>query len=199
MAGQIKITKGFPGHLRSSAAEIYFDAFEQKVGWLLGGKDMAIAYIARIMDQNFALSAISDEGGEEKLIGIAGYKTAEGTFVGGGFSNLAASFGFFSSLWRGPMLWLLDRDVEPGVLLMDGIAVAASQRGKGTGAKLLDAIACHAKTSGHQYVRLDVIDNNPRARALYERHGFEAKDTDELGLLKHLFGFSSSTQMVLRV
>jgi hypothetical protein len=45
-------------------------------------------------------------------------------------------------------------------------------------------------------VRLDVIQDNFRARALYERQGFHAVRTDQLGLLRFLFGFASSTVMV---
>ncbi len=199
MEDHLKIVRGFPAHLRQSAAEIYFDAFEQKIGWVLGGKEKAIAFIASIIDPKFSLCAISGQGENEKIVGLAGYKTNDGALVGGGFSSLAASFGFFSSLWRAPILALLDREVEPDVLLMDGIAVISDQRGKGTGTKLLQSLATHAKDNGYKYVRLDVIDNNRRARALYERHGFLPKDTDELGPLKHLFGFSSSTRMVLQV
>ena len=49
--------------------------------------------------------------------------------------------------------------------------------------------------SGLSRVRLDVIDTNPRARALYERNGFQAIETDEFGPFEHLFGFSSATRM----
>ncbi len=44
-------------------------------------------------------------------------------------------------------------------------------------------------------VRLDVIDTNSRARALYERQGFVAGKTQHLGPLRYLFGFSSSAMM----
>ncbi len=195
----MRIIRGFPEPLRQSAATIYFEAFEQKIGWLLSGKENAIAYIADVMDPNYALCAISGKNGNQKLVGLAGFKTSQGCLVGGGFAGLTASFGFFPSLWRAPIFALLDRDVESGVLLMDGIVVTPGQRGKGTGSKLLDAITEHAKNSGKQYVRLDVIDKNIRARTLYERKGFRAKSVDQLGVLKHLFGFSSSTQMILRV
>jgi len=142
---------------------------------------------------------MSNESGTEKLVGIAGFKTAQGSLIGGGFGDLAKYFGFFSALWRASLLLLLERKIESGVLLMDGIAVIADQRGKGTGTKLLTAIVDYAKTSGLEAVRLDVIDTNPRARKLYERFGFEAVGTERLGILKLLFGFSSATQMILRL
>lgn len=79
---------------------------------------------------------------------------------------------------------------------MDGIFVRAEARGLGVGSALLDAIERHAAGSGLKQVRLDVIDENPRARALYARRGFEATSTVSLGMLKPLFGFQSATTMI---
>ncbi|VAW23323.1 hypothetical protein MNBD_ALPHA11-2358, partial [hydrothermal vent metagenome] len=117
----------------------------------------------------------------------------------GGFSSLVLSYGFFSALWRTVFLLVLEREIESDVLLMDGIAVTPDQRGNGIGSKLLDAIADHARQNGYKIVRLDVIDNNPRARALYERKGFELIRVEEMGPLKHLYGFSSAATMMLKL
>ena len=38
--------------------------------------------------------------------------------------------------------------------------------------------------------------SNPRARALYEREGFIAGETETLGPLRYIFGFDSSTKML---
>jgi GNAT superfamily N-acetyltransferase len=195
----MKIVHGFPEHMRQSAAEIYYEGFRHNIGWILGGKERAIAYLAKTIDPDFAICAINDESCTEKLVGVAGFKTAQGSLVGGGFSGLAGSFGFFSALWRAIILSLLERKIESGVLLMDGIAVTSDQRGKGTGTKLLSAIIDYAKSCDLKGVRLDVIDANPRARKLYERVGFKAVGTEKTGILKPVFGFSSATQMLLRV
>jgi ribosomal protein S18 acetylase RimI-like enzyme len=45
-------------------------------------------------------------------------------------------------------------------------------------------------------LRLDVIDTNLRARALYERLGFRAVRSESLGPLRHLFGFQTAITMV---
>lgn len=195
----MKIIHGFPQHLRHAAASIYLEAFEQKIGWLLGTRQKAITYLANVMDPHFAFCAIEENEGQEKLVGFAGFKTAKGGLVGDGFSGLVENYGLLSSLWRTPILSLLERKVEPDILLMDGIAVTPDQRGKGTGTKLLNAINSHARATGRHYVRLDVIDTNPRARALYESRGFKPTEKENLGPLKYLFGFSSSTTMVLKV
>ena len=71
------------------------------------------------------------------------------------------------------MFSMYDRKVEKEELLMDGIAVGADCRGLGIGTRLLEEIIGTAKTHDCKYVRLDVIDINRRAKALYERKGFE--------------------------
>ena len=53
-----------------------------------------------------------------------------------------------------------------------------------------------AQARGYGQVRLDVIDTNWRAKALYERLGFKVLKTDQLGLLRYIFGFASSSTMV---
>ena len=110
--------------------------------------------------------------------------------------NWARPTACFGGLWRGVVLSALDRPVEPGSLLMDGIFVSESARGQGIGTLLLDAIKRKARALGSSNVRLDVIDSNTRARALYMRQGFVAVETSETGLFRHVFGFRSSTRMI---
>lgn len=78
---------------------------------------------------------------------------------------------------------------------MDGIAVDPAGRGRGVGSLLLTEIAAVAAEHGCSRVRLDVIDVNPRARALYERHGFDAVRTEQTPYLKGLMGFGAVTTM----
>ena len=66
----------------------------------------------------------------------------------------------------------------------------------GVGTRLLAALYDEAAERGYRSVRLDVVDANWRARALYERQGFVATRTESLGMLRFLFGFASSTTMV---
>ena len=74
--------------------------------------------------------------------------------------------------------------------------MAQAARGQGVGSALLKAIIAEARRRGYHHVRLDVIDTNSRARALYERIGFVASDTHQLGPLRHVFGFRATTTMV---
>jgi L-amino acid N-acyltransferase YncA len=82
---------------------------------------------------------------------------------------------------------------------MDGLFVAPEARGQGVGTALIDAITVEAKRRGYEEVRLDVIDTNPRARALYLQEGFKEVGTHSIGWLRVFFGFKSATTMVRSV
>ncbi len=187
------ITKGFAPHERRIVAALYWEAFAAKLKHVLGPKAKAEEFISAQLNPDFALVARGPEGA---VLGVAGFKTAEGALIGGGMRDLARVYGWLSSLLRGPLLASVERDLEDGVLLMDGICVSARARGMGMGTALLRAIKDEAVAQGLTAVRLDVINTNPRARALYEREGFMAIGQEDLGPFRHVFGFRSSTKMV---
>lgn len=190
------IVRGFAEAHRERVAALFWEAFSGKLGRVMGPEEKALRFVAGVADPAFAHSAVSADGG---LLGVAGYKTADGAFVGGGFADLGKVYGLLGAAWRALPLGLLEREVAPGVLLMDGIFVEADARGAGVGSALLDAIVGEARARGLGRVRLDVIDTNPRARALYERRGFRPAGTVSASFLRPLFGFSSSTTMVLEL
>ena len=186
------VERGFHDHERDLVARLFWQAFREKLSLAMGPDDKARAFIARVLDPDFALVA-RDAG--ENLLGVAGYKTRDGALIGGGLRDLAVTYGWIGAVWRAGLLAALERDVAPGVLLMDGIFVTARARGQGAGSALLTAVKATARAADLHSVRLDVIDSNPRARALYERHGFVARNVTHLGPLRHVFGFRSSTEM----
>jgi len=192
-----KIVEHVPQHLVGQAAELHFQAFSGKIGGILGRDGRGEAFFADILDPAFGICAVSDDG--HQLLGVAGYKTAQGSLIGGGLKDIMKHYGMFGGIWRGLLLSVLERDLEADVLLMDGIAVVPQMRSKGVGSALLDAVVNAAKEAGKSEVRLDVIDINPGARSLYERKGFVATDRQTMGPLKYIFGFSSSTTMLKSV
>jgi ribosomal protein S18 acetylase RimI-like enzyme len=189
----VTIRAGLPAGSEDRAADLYWEAFGTKLGIVMGPRQKGLAFVRRVIDSNHAFSAIDDTG---KLLGVAGFKTYQGALVGGTFADMRAIYGTISALWRAAAISLLERDTENKRFLMDGVFVTPEARGQGIGTALLDAIIAEAAKRGYDAVRLDVIDTNPRARALYARHGFQPIKTSELGLLKHLFRFSSATTMV---
>ena len=189
----MRIQNGIPDGAEAQAASLYWEAFGEKLGTVMGPRERGIAYILRVLDPNHAISAVDETG---QLLGVVGFKTYEGALVGGGYSDISAIYGHFGAIWRATLLSLLDRDVENKRFLMDGIFVTQNARGQGVGSALLEAIMAEGRNRGYPSLRLDVINTNPRAKALYERHGFQTLKTDTLGPLKHIFKFESATTMI---
>ena len=181
-----------PAH-RAAAAALFWEAFRDKLEAVMQPEVRALAFLRSAVDPAHAISAVAADGA---LMGIVGFKTRSGGFVGGGTRALCSAYGPIGGIWRGLVLSVLDRPVEPGSLMMDGIFVTDTARGQGVGTALLAAIKQKARDFGCTSVRLDVIDRNERARALYVRNGFVAQETSQTGLFGHIFGFQSSTRMI---
>lgn len=192
----MNIAPGFSDAERPALAALYWQAFGDKLGRVMGPSPRALAFLQEVMDPTHALIARDAQG---QLLGVVGFKTYDGAFVGGGLAEMARHYGWFGSLWRIALLALLERETENHRFLMDGIMVTPEARGQGVGTALLDAIAKEAQKRGYRELRLDVIDSNPRARALYEREGFVPGGEQKLGPLRHVFGFESATTMIRRV
>lgn len=192
----IQIVKGLPDVMRAEAARLYWEAFGSKLGKVLGPQPKALAFLELVIRADHAFIAIDDRGG---LLGIAGFKTHAGSFAGGSLDDLRTVYGFRGAQWRGALLSLLASDTENQRFLLDGICVAAKARSQGVGTLLMAALLQEARSRNYSAVRLDVVDSNHRAKALYIRLGFEAVRTEHLGLLRFVFGFRSTTTMVRRL
>lgn len=189
----VTIFRGLHPQFRSRAAELYWEAFGGKLGRVLGPDDRALRFFQRVIRGDLCYSAVADGG---KLIGLAGFKTQTGSFAGGTWDDLTDVYGRIGGRWRGGMLWSLGREVDNQRFLIDGICVSRDHRSQGVGTMLLAALYREAAELGYGSVRLDVVQDNFRARALYERQGFQAVRTEQLGMLRFLFGFAASTTMV---
>lgn len=192
----VAILQGLPDPLRAKAAELYWEAFGGKLGRVMGPKAKAVRFLEKALRSDHAISALSEDG---ELLGLVGFKSANGSLAGGQFTDFQAVYGYFGAMWRGALLSLLERDVENQRFLLDGICVAAEARGQGVGTLLLEAICHEARLRNFSAVRLDVIDTNPRARALYERFGFVVIAKERVGPLRYVFGFTASATMVKHI
>lgn len=181
---------------RVRAAELYWEAFEGKLGRILCPQHKAILFLSDSLRPVCSLAAYDPQG---TLLGLAGYKLGPRGFVEAGFADLGRCYGWSGALWRAPLLDLFERPLHDGALQLDGICVAASRRGQGIGSALLDALADLARTQGLDTIRLDVIGTNERARALYLRHGFTVIDTASTGWVSPLIGFGKYTTMLRKL
>ena len=93
----IRIEGGLPDHLRDEAAVLYWAAFGEKLGRVLGPERLALVFFARVMRADHCLTAYDREG---RLVGLAGFKTERGTFAGGTEADLRAVYGTFGGRWR---------------------------------------------------------------------------------------------------
>lgn len=184
---------GLPEHLREAAAQLYWQAFGGKLGGVLGPESRALPYLRDVIRADHAIVALDGQGG---LLGIAGFRSPDGSFAGGGPGDLRRHYGLWGLIWRGGLLRLLVRDIDNDRFLIDGLAVQPRARGRGIGSALVAALCREARARGYGHVRLEVVDTNWRARALYERLGFLALRADGIGPLRHIFGFRAAVVMV---
>ena len=170
----MKIILGIPTANRAEAAALYWEAFGQKLGFVLGPKHRALQFITSVLRTDHGICAVDDDG---HLLGVVGFKTSKGALVNGSFKDLQSAYGWVGATIRLAML-------------------ASLERNQGVGTALLDAISAEARRRGYAQVRLDVIDSNPRARALYLKEGFKELGTSKLGVLRFAFNFRAATTMV---
>lgn len=189
----MRVQLGLPEHLLPEAAALYWQAFGGKLGRVMGPDARALRFLCRVIQRDHVITALDREG---RLLGLAGFKTPQGSFAAGSWADMWAVYGLSGLLWRAPVMALLSREIDNDRFLLDGICVAKAARGQGIGTALMTAIEAEARSRGYGYVRLDVIDTNWRAKALYERLGFMVVKTERLGMLAPIFGFSAAVTMV---
>lgn len=195
-ASDLILQVGLPEPRRREAARLYLEAFDAKLGPILGRGERAEAFLAEALRPPQAIAALD---ANQTLVGVAGFHDEDGGFVGGGMDLLAAHYGWVGGGLRGLALSLFERAAEPDELLLDGIVVDARRRGMGVGGRLIAAAADLARDRERAFVRLDVIDANPAARRLYERSGFAPLRTKAHPIIGRAFGFRASTSMRLAV
>lgn len=188
----MRVRLGLPDTMRDQAAELYWLAFGDKLDRVMGPAPRARRFIAQAIRADHAVVAV--EGG--RLLGLAGFKTVRGAFVGGSGREMRAAYGMFGAAWRTVALSMLYQDIDNERFLIDGLCVVPDARSQGIGTLLIEAICDEARSRGYRGVRLDVVDTNLRAKKLYQRLGFIAEGTDRLGIAAPLFGFRATTTMV---
>jgi ribosomal protein S18 acetylase RimI-like enzyme len=189
--GPVTVRRGVPAGAERQAAELYWNAFGRKLGPALNPPDKAVPFLAAHLNADRAVCALLDG----QLVGLAGYQLGGRALTGGSASAVLRAYGYVRGLYRLLLLALFERHPAPGQLVMDGIAVDPDIRGRGVGSLLIEEVAAVAAEQDCRDIRLDVIDTNPRARALYERRGFTAVRTERTPYLRGLLGFGAVTTM----
>jgi ribosomal protein S18 acetylase RimI-like enzyme len=176
---------------------LYDIAFVDKVALGVPDKNKRLKLLKRCMLLEYAIGAFY----KGKLVGIAGFHTRDGHLTGGKLklSDMMTLLGLWGGIKAAMVLSVFSRKPDKDELLMDGISVAPSGRGKGIGSNLLTEIIKHAKENGFISVRLDVVDTNPNAKRLYKRMGFKVAETESFPRLKKYLGFGGADTMIYEV
>ncbi len=193
----VVITRGLPGHLREAGAGLFDEAFGDKMRMAVPDRDKRVAYLARVLDGDHAVAAI--RGAE--LVGMIGLGSRAGPYRGGlldipwdprPFRDL---LGFVGALRASLGLRFAEHRPAEDELYVDGVAVSPVVRGQGIGSRLLREAEVIAGECGLRWLRLDVIDTNPRAQALYERLGYRVTRVEKTYGMERWTGFGAIISM----
>jgi len=165
---QIDYLDYLPEKFRASALQLYFNALKEKLEPLLGSDDRAQEALASNLGTNKCLVAICNQ----KLVGILGIQADNVGFVNPTLKTMVKVYGILGGLIRMGGLAILHHRTTSDELYVDGVAVADDMRGNGIGSRLFELMEKKASKNNIRKISLEVIDSNPRARALYERLGF---------------------------
>lgn len=194
----IIICKGIQAKDRSRAAHLYSEAFQRKFAYLIGSKEK----VAKLLELGINIEYCFGAYEGDKLIGILGYHYGKQALIDLKVKDFIKVFGPIKGVLKACLAGIMFyRKVDNGSqLLMDGIAVASESRGKGCGTALFDAFISFAKSDKYQSIKLDVIDENQKAKALYMRLGFrETKKSSVPFPISKLIGVTGTTTMVKKI
>jgi len=129
------------------------------------------------------------DGVQVGVVGLSIHRKRFEYFWAGVFT-IFSFYGFFSGLlvaYRGLRLESILRPSRNDVGLIYNFGVHEGVRGRGIGQGILEHMYLRSRKFGLKRVGLDVSQENPRARALYERQGFVGRE-ENLSSLKSKYG-----------
>lgn len=187
-----------PEHV-PAAARILYAAFARKIHKLelmTDDRDRVLRLLEAGLNPAHCLAAVDGE----QLLGLITLK--HGQAVGFDYppAALRRAFGPIGALprlfTRQVLHWINNPPAD--ALQVDMLAVAPQARGRGVGTALLQEAFDLAAQMGCDRVMLEVVDTNPRAKALYERLGFRVTHFTRTGLLTRAGGFTGAFEMTYR-
>ena len=192
--GDVQLQFDLPASHRERASFLYWQAFAGKLGRLMGPEHKARSYLETCLCPRHVLIAQHAQDGA--LLGLIGFKSPQGSFIAPDPVALRRIYGPLGAAWRRAALALVVSDIDNERFLIDGICVAPSVRDQGIGTALIEGLCVEARARGYRAARLDVALNNPRAKALYERLGFEPLRLSPSNFAAKLLALGPSLSMV---
>jgi ribosomal protein S18 acetylase RimI-like enzyme len=192
MKPSVHLQFGLQDAHREQAAALCYAAFRRKLSPLLAPERQAIPALADSLEPSRTIVAL--EG--ERLVGVLGFQRDQRRFINPAFHAFFKQFGVIGGSLRALALGLFGGNAwQPGSFLVDAVAIHHQVRGQGLGTRLLKAAFETARAYRLDIVRLEVVDTNPKARALYERLGFREEGTERYLFLRRVAGFSNVSLM----
>jgi ribosomal protein S18 acetylase RimI-like enzyme len=190
----IEVITRLPENVRPEVGKIYYEAFQRKLQPLVGKPAETQRVLTAGLNLRMAIG-ISLDG---KLRGLAGLHNQAGVFSRVNYHQSVQ----YLNVVRGTYAWVVlnlfgaSSTFPEDHLRIAALAVAPDARGRGLGSLLLEAVARKAQQENYRALRLEVVDTNPRARALYERSGFQVVATHSYPINPAWLGFSRAHVMV---
>ncbi len=184
---------------KKDAAQLYALAFQNKFKRILGDTEAVTELMKNSINRHNAISAVSSDN---ELLGISGFHLNKTSLVGLKLKDFTKHFGFSRGCFKYVILAILfyRKPDTKTQLLMDGIAVKEDNRGQGIGKLLFSELEQFARDKNLSSIKLDVIDENPKAKKLYKRIGFVCTKHHKLPLfIFKLIGVSGVTTMVKKL
>jgi len=194
----ITYTIGISENYREQTITLFDEAFGTKLSIAIPSQSKRRELLYHYASLQYAIGAFDGD----ELLGIAGFHSPNGSFLTDSkitLRGLIGHLGFWGGLRAGVVLSLFERNPKEGELLLDAICVNAKTRGMGVGSGLLQKIQHYAKNQNYQSIRLDVVDTNPRAKALYQKMGFEVESSESFAYLKEYLGFGGVEMMIYNI
>ncbi|MGX7173938.1 GNAT family N-acetyltransferase [Enterococcus ratti] len=106
---------------------------------------------------------------DDKIAGVAfGYTDEEEPTIDQSLATILKKYGIAESEQL-----FVDQETFPQEWYLDSISVSEEFRGRGIGSQLLSSLPKLAEKSGRTVIGLSVDEQNPKAKKLYESHGFK--------------------------
>ncbi len=182
----ITLQKGLPLELKSSAAELFLNAFGSKFFPILGHGVKTQKLIESSLNIRNCISAL--ENG--KLVGILAIQVKDKSFVDISLNDLKTIYGLVKGFIKAALLSLFIYTPINNEIHIECVAVADSVQGKGIGTRLLKELFSLCSNENIQKVTLEVINTNPKARSLYERLGFSIEKRSKIWPINKIIGWS---------
>lgn len=190
----MKFLPDLPPELNMPAARLFVRGFHDKIRPIFGDAERSRRFVAANLDPRYCLAALSEQG----LVGILGVQTQGDGFLNVKREAMVTEYGWIRGSIKFTIYHRLSQVDAADEWYVDGLVVAEGMRGQGIGTGLLDLFERTARERGATMVSLDVVDTNPRAKALYERHGFMATKETSIRPFNRVFRlpYAAMTRMI---